>query len=301
LKQRAGTLAALSHEEVDVPRATGPTIARWQLGAQLKAMREQAKYTQADIAEELGCSESKIYKMESGDVGLNRGDLLVMLDRYGITDEARRTTILDLQKQGKERGWWSKFGQLPNNYSMYVGLESAATAVRNFELAVVPGLLQTEDYTRAVMSAAWPESPAEAERRVQLRIARQACLTEDPPLSFWAVIDEGALHRHTGGRATIKAQLDHLVEMSRRPNITVQVVPYGEGWHPGTLGSFSILEFPDEVHSPVAYVETVAGDAYLEREDEIRRVTLTYTHLHAAALSASKSRELIAAIARELA
>jgi transcriptional regulator with XRE-family HTH domain len=293
----------ISVEEVDVPRASGPTIARWQLGSQLKAMREAAKITQLQIADVLGCSESKIYKIESGDVGINRGDLLVMLDRYRVPeDDPRRETAFDLQKQGKQRGWWAKYGStIPNNYAMFVGLEGAATEVKNFELAVVPGLLQTENYARAITTAAFPDQPDEAERRVELRMARQACLTEDPPLKLWGVVDEGVLHRRTGGDDVMRAQLRHLVELSRRPNITIQVLPFSEGWHPGTTGSFQILEFPEEVHSPVAYIVSQAGDVYLEREDDMRRVTLTFTHLQTAALSQAKSRDLIAAIARDLA
>jgi transcriptional regulator with XRE-family HTH domain len=297
-----GTLTTYAFEEVDVPRASGPTISRWQLGSQLKAMRDAAKITQLQIAEVLGCSESKIYKIEAGDVGINRGDLLVMLDRYKVSeDDPRRETAFDLQKQGKQRGWWAKYGILPNNYAMYVGLEGAATEVKNFELAVVPGLLQIEDYARAIQAAALPDRPEDAERRVELRMARQVCLTEDPPLKFWAVVDESVLHRRTGGDDVMRAQLRHLMEIGKQPNITIQVLPYAEGWHPGTTGSFSILEFPEGVHSPVAYVESQAGDVYLEREDDMRRVTLTYTHLQTAALSASKSRDLIAATARELA
>jgi transcriptional regulator with XRE-family HTH domain len=289
-------------EEVDVARASGPTIARWQLGQQLKALRESVRITQQQIADVLGCSESKIYKIEAGDVGINRGDLLVMLGRYGVPeDDPRASTALDLQKQGKQRGWWSKYGTLPINYAMYVGLESAATEVKNFELAVVPGLLQTENYARAVIAAAWPDDEAEVSRRVELRIARQACLTEDPPLKFWAVVDEGVIRRRTGGDAIMYEQLNHLVKVGRQPNVTIQVLPFSEGHHPGTTGSFSVLEFPDGVHSPVAYVVSQAGDVYLEREDDMRRVTLTYTHLQTAALSVGKSRDLIAAIARDLA
>jgi transcriptional regulator with XRE-family HTH domain len=297
-----GTLSVITDEEVDVPRASGPTIARWQLGSQLKGMREAAKLTQLQIADVLGCSESKIYKIEAGDVGMNRGDLLVMLDRYRVPeDDPRRDTALDLQRQGKQRGWWAKYGNIPTNYAMFVGLEGAATEVRDFELAVVPGLLQTEDYARAIGSAAWPDQPDEVERRVELRMARQACLTEDPPLRFWGIVDEGVLHRRTGGDDVMHGQLRHLVELGRQPNITIQVLPFGEGWHPGTTGSFQILEFPEDVHSPVAFMETQAGDVYLEREDDLRRVTLTYTHLQTAALSQAKSRDLIAAIARNLA
>jgi transcriptional regulator with XRE-family HTH domain len=291
-----------SLQEADVPRPTGPTIARWQLGSQLKAMRETAKISQIQIAHVLACSESKIYKIEAGDVGINRGDLLVMLDQYKISaDDPQRPTALDLQSQGKQRGWWAKYGNLPTNYSIYVGLEGSATVVRNFELAVVPGLLQTEDYARAITSAAFPEQPEESERRVALRIARQVCLTEEPTLRFWCIIDEAVLHRPTGGTAVMRAQLRHLLELAKLPNVTIQVLPFSEGWHPGTDGSFSILGFPEGVHSPVAYIESQAGNVYLEREDDMRRVTLTYTHLQTAALSASKSHDLVAAFASQLA
>lgn len=291
----------LTIEEVHVPRASGPTIARWQLGSQLKHAREAAGLTQLQIADVLGCSESKIYKIESGDVGINRGDLLVMLDQYKVADGGQRETALDLQKQGKQRGWWAKYGTLPTNYSMYVGLEGAATEIRNFELAVVPGLLQTEDYARAVMTAAWPDEPSEVQRRVDLRMARQAALSEDPPLTFWGIVDEGVLHRQTGGAQVMRAQLQHLIDLGKRPKISIQVVPFSEGWHQGTVGSFSILEFPEAVHSPVAYVVSQAGDVYLEREDDMRRVTLNFSHLQSAALSTRKSQELIAAIASGLA
>ena len=172
---------------------------------------------------------------------------------------------------------------------------------KGFELAVVPGLLQTEDYARAITSAAWPDNPEESERRVALRMARQACLVEEPLLKFWGIVDEAVLHRRTGGDKVMQAQLRHLVELGKMPNVIQAVPPFSEGWHRGTFGSFSILDFPDGVHSPVAYVSSQAGDAYLEREDEMKRVTLTYTHLQTAALSASKSRELIAAIARTMA
>ncbi len=129
---------------------------------------------------------------------------------------------------------------------------------------------------------------------------RQKCLTDDPPLNYWSIVDEGVLRRETGSKEIMRRQLRHLLTMSELHNVTIQVLPYSEGWHPGTFGSFNILEFPEEVHSPVVYVETVAGDAYLERQDEVHRVNLTYTRLNVAALSANKSRELIAAIAKDL-
>lgn len=203
-------------------------------------------------------------------------------------------------RTGRQRGWWAKYGALPTNYSMYVGLEGAASEIRTFELAVVPGLLQTEEYARAISLGAFPDQPDEVTKRVDLRLARQACLTEEPLLRLWAVIDEGVVRRRTGGGAVIRDQLRHLVDMSKRPNITIQVLPFSEGWHPGTTGSFSVLDFPDGVHSPVAYVVSPAGEMYLEREDEVRRSTLAYTYLQTAALSAGKSRDLMATLAKEV-
>jgi transcriptional regulator with XRE-family HTH domain len=289
-------------EEEVVARPSGPTIARWQLGRQLRELRDQAHYSHAQIAEVLACSESKIYKIESGDVGVGRGDLLVMLDRYQVS-ESQRETMIDLQRQGKERGWWARFGQLPNPYAQYVGLESAASAVKNFELAVIPGLLQIEAYTRALLKRQGVlDTEEDIERRVLLRLARQRCLTEEPVLNFWTIIDEGALLRQVGGSEVMHDQLNHLNAMAKLPNVTVQVLPFSEGPHPGTLGSLAILEFPENDHSPVAYAETYAGGVYLESPEELRRVTLAYTHMQAAALSVTKSADLIAATnARRLA
>jgi hypothetical protein len=288
--------------EVQVPRTTGPTIARWQLARELRTLREAADLTPGQIADILGCSDWKIYKMESGDVGVGRPDLIAMLEHYGVKDEHVRSALLDLQKQGKERGWWSKFGQLPAPYGMYIGLESAAIEVKNFELAAIPGLLQTEEYARSMLAAqGLVRDPELIEKRVQVRIARQTRLTEEPRLNFWTIVDEGALRRQIGGRAVMRKQLDHLIEASEMPNVTIQVLPFAEGGHPGTLGSIAILEFPVDVHSPVAYVETFAGDAYMEKEDDLRRANMVFTHMHAAALSATKSVEYVAAVARDLA
>lgn len=287
--------------EFDVSRPTGPTIARWQMGRQLREMRDAVGLTHAQVAAILGCSDSKIYKIESGDVGVGKGDLMLMLDRYKVP-EPMRETMLDLQRQGKERGWWARFGQLPAAYSMYIGLESAAVALRNFELAVVPGLLQTEAYARAIITAQRRgDTPEEVQRRVQVRLARQACLRDDPVLSFWTILDEAVLRRRVGGTAVMVEQLHHLTEVATLPNVIIQVLPFAEGEHPGTLGSLAILEFPETVHSPVAYFETYAGDAYLEREEDLRRVISTYTHMQAAAASEKDSLKLIAAVARELA
>lgn len=235
----------------------------------------------------LGCSESKIRKIESGVVGVARMELLAVLDLYGVTAEAARASLLDLAGQGKQRGWWAGYGRLPNPYTLYLGLESAATAVRSFELAVVPGMFQTEEYARAVNAAALPGTPEEeVERRVKVRLARQEQrLVADNPLEYWAILDEAAVRRVMGGPAVMRAQLDRLLELGELPQVTVQILPFAHGGHAGTLGAFTILEFPDDIHSPVVYTEGMAGDVYLESAADLRRCYLAYSHLSAAALS----------------
>ncbi len=142
-------------------------------------------------------------------------------------------TMLDLQRRSKERGWWASFGALPDAHAAYVGLESGAKTVKNFELAVVPGLLQTEDYAQVIVSANRPDDPAEAHRRTALRVRRQEALTtNDDPLELWAIMDEAVLRRATGGPAVMRAQLRHLLDMTKLPNVNILVVPFAEGWHP---------------------------------------------------------------------
>lgn len=167
----------------------------------------------------LGCSESKIRKIESGVVGVARMELLAVLDLYGVTAEAARASLLDLAGQGKQRGWWAGYGRLPNTYTLYLGLESAATAVRTFELAVVPGMFQTEEHARAVNAAALPGTPEEeVERRVKVRLARQEQrLAADDPLEYWAILDEAAVCRVMGGPTVMRAQLDRLLELGELP------------------------------------------------------------------------------------
>ncbi|MGH3376951.1 MAG: helix-turn-helix domain-containing protein [Actinoallomurus sp.] len=285
-----------------MPKPIGPTIARWQLGKELQRLRTSADVVYDQVAEMLGCSESKVRKIESGVVGVARVELLAMLDLYGLDDNAARDALMDLAKQGKQRGWWVGYGRLPNPYTMYLGLESAATAVRSFQLAVVPGMLQTEGYARAVNAATLPgTSEEEVERRVKVRLARQEQqLTGEDPPEYWAILDEAAVRRVMGGPAVMRGQLDRLLELGELPQVTLQVLPFAHGGHAGTLGAFTVLEFPEDIHSPVVYTEGMVGDVYMESEADLRRCYLAYSHLSAAALSDKESRKLIKTISKEL-
>lgn len=287
--------------EDTMPKVVGPTIPRWQLGEEIGRLRRAADVTEAEVADKLGCSESKIRKVEAGYVGVNRAELLVMLDMFGVKDDHVRDALIELQKRGKERGWWSKFGMVPQQYATFLGLESSAKTIRIFEPLTVHGLFQTEAYARAIASTHTPGiATAEVERQVQIKLARQQRVLADPP-ELWLMLDEAALHRLVGGAEVMKAQLKHLVDLSKSAEwLTLQVVPYSHGGYPGQFGAFTMFEFEEEVHSPVVYVEGQAGSLYLEREADLRRCTLTYTHMTAAALSPPESAKLIAAVARSI-
>lgn len=283
-------------------RRNGPTIARWQLARHIRAMREKAGMTQKQVGELLGCTEWKVYKFEAGDSAVGRADLIVMLDKYGVEDEDLRETLFELQQIGKQKGWWAKFGKLPTAYSNYIGMETAATEIKSYQLATIPGLLQTEEYARALIRGqGLVTNETQITKRVQLRMARQDCLNEEQPVKLWAILDEGVLRREIGGKDVMRSQLQHLMAMNKRPNITIQVLPFAEGAHPGTFGSLVLMDFPPDARSPIAYVESLAGDVYMEKEDDLQRANMVFTHLHSAALSASKSTQFIAAIAKELA
>lgn len=279
-----------------MPRASGPTIARWQLGRQLKAAREAAKITQSEIADVLGCSESKIYKLEAGDVGINRGDLIVMLDRYGITDEQRRATIFDLQKQGKQRGWWAKYGQLPNNYSMYVGLESAAIEVKNFELAVVPGLLQTEEYARTILDNGLRD-PEEVERQLAIRMERQAKVLNrpDPPTCVF-ILDFAALRCPTPAMA--RNQLTRLLEEGERPRTFIHVIPEDVGMHPGRSGTFSLATL--EGGYVAGYMEDLFEGRVFTDNARVTSLDRLWHAVNAVALNVDQTRDLIKKVVNEL-
>ncbi|MFK3984455.1 helix-turn-helix domain-containing protein [Micromonospora sp. NPDC050397] len=282
--------------EAFMPKPIGPTIPRWQLGEQLSRLRDKARVPQAQIAERLGCSVSKIQKIEAGEVGMVRVELEAMLDTYNVADQEMRAELFSLQKLGKQRGWWSKFGGVPTPFATFLGIESAATRIRAFEPMVVHGLLQTEEYARSTAGtvALLPDGD-QRERQVRIRMERQQnVLTEEPP-EVWAIFDEAVLRREVGGPEVMARQLRHLLNLPT--SITVQVVPFRSGGYPGTLGAMTIFDFDERLHTPVVYVEAQAGNLYLEKEEDLRRCNLAYNHMSASALSKQESARLIATVA----
>jgi transcriptional regulator with XRE-family HTH domain len=283
-----------------MPKPIGPTIPRWQLGEQLARMRDAAGVSQAQIADRLGCSVSKVQKIEAGDVGIVRAELLLMLDVYGVSDAEVRDSFQELQRLGKQRGWWSTFGQVPAPFATFLGLESAATRIQVFEPMMVYGLLQTEDYARAIAETCDPGlTEDQIERQVKLRMERQQRVLDEDPPELWVILDEAVLYREVGGKDVMAAQLKHLAAMAKR--MTLQVVPLSHGGYPGVRGALTIFEFDERMHSPVVYVEGQAGNLYMEKAEDLRRCTVVYNHLTAAALSKQESVKLITAVARQYA
>lgn len=285
-------------EDEPMARPIGPTIPRWQLGEQLSALRERARVSQGQIADRLGCSVSKIQKIEAGEVGVVRAELEAMLASYNLTDDQLRTELFALQGLGKQRGWWSKFGAVPTPFATFLGIESAATTIRAYEPMVIHGLLQTEGYARAIAgTVALLTDDDQRERQVRIRMERQEKVFSDDPPEVWAILDEAVLRREIGGPAVMAAQLRHLLALP--PWVTVQVVPFGNGGYPGTRGAMTIFEFDERLHSPVVYVECQAGNLYLEKEDDLRRCNLAYNHMTASALSKQESVRLVEVVARQ--
>ncbi|MEV5765758.1 helix-turn-helix transcriptional regulator [Micromonospora sp. NPDC052213] len=267
-----------------------PTFVRFQLGAQLRRVREDANVTAEQAAEVIEVSASTLRRIEAGRVGIKGPALNALLDRYGVTDAELRDTLLSMAKSGKQRGWWARYGDLPSSYRQYIGLESAAEEVHNFETLVVPGLLQTADYARALTSAdAIERSPEAVERRVAVRMKRQELIASGK-LRLLAVLDEAVLRRQIGGAAVMADQLTALLDAAKRWNVTVQVIPFREGAHASMVSSFHILNFADGPR--VVYIEGITGDLYAEGED-VRRCTVVFNSLRAAALSPSDSTAMI--------
>jgi transcriptional regulator with XRE-family HTH domain len=277
---------------------SGATVRHRRLAAQLRQMREAAGMTQEDVAERTGKDRSTLYRLESALQRPQRSTLIQLMDIYGVEDP-HRGELLTLLKESAQRGWVQPYrSELPEVYSDYIGFEDEARSISNYESLFVPGLLQTEDYARAVIKGTLPHATTEeVENRLSARMARQTLLTRNDPPRLWAIMDEAAARRQVGGRKIMAAQLGKLREAASLPNVTIQVIPFEAGAHPGMHGSFIALDFPDPADQSIVYVESMAGDLFLEEETEISRYIVVFEHLRAAALRPDESLSLLAAVA----
>jgi transcriptional regulator with XRE-family HTH domain len=271
-----------------------PTLRGRRLAVELMRRREASGLSREEAARRLEWSTSTIFRIETGRNRPQPGNVRVLLDLYGVTG-AERDGLIQLAREARQPGWWHSFRDvLPNPYEVYIGLEGGAASIRNFEPVVVPGLLQTEEYARAMFKGGPRELDRDdIERRVEVRLARQQILTRDDRPRLWAVIDEAVIHRLVGDPAVMRAQLGHLIDTAEQGKTTVQVVPYRAGAHAGTTGPFVILDFPEPADPSVVYVETLAGDIYLEERADVNRYTIAFDRLLAAALHPDDSVRLL--------
>jgi transcriptional regulator with XRE-family HTH domain len=278
-----------------------PTVRRRRLGMELRRLREASGLMIEDVAKHLECSMSRVSRIETGKSVARIRDVRDMLDLYEVGDEAQREQLLTLAKDAQQRGWWTEYESvLSAGLDTYVGLEASAASLRTFQTHLVPGLLQTEEYARALIKVGRPtESPANIDRMISLRQRRQAMLADDGTLDLWAVLDEAVLRRPIGGVTVMRAQLARLLEAGELPSVTIQVLPFTRGAHPGLGGAFTIIGFPDPTDLDVVYVDSPAGNIFLEKDRDVRRHTTWFDHLRAAALPPDESADFIAAVADE--
>jgi transcriptional regulator with XRE-family HTH domain len=285
--------------EVEMPVRQGPTVRRRRLGAELRRLREEADLTIERVAKALECSDSKISRIETGQVSASPRDVRDMLALYGVGSE-QREALVQIAREARQLGWWHTYGDVPV-VPAYIALEEAAASIETYEALLVPSLFQDVGYARAVVRAVRPDlAPEEVERRVALRMARQEALRgrADPP-ALRVVLDEAVLRRPVGGREVMRQQLRQLGRAAALPNVTLQVLPFPRGEHAGMDGAFTILSFPGQAEPDVVVLDSTTSDLYLEGKEELRRYRRVFELLRAAALTPEESRAFLAALQRE--
>ncbi|WP_433085695.1 helix-turn-helix domain-containing protein [Dactylosporangium sp. CA-052675] len=242
------------------------------LGAHLRRLREAQGVTREDAGWEIRSSESKISRMELGRVGFKERDVADLLSLYGVDDPEERSRLLALARDANNPGWWHRFGDvLPSWFHSYLGLEAAAALIRTYEVQFVPGLLQTQEYARAVVLLGHGRAKEdEIERRVELRMQRQQILHRPDPPKLWMVVDEAALRRPIGGTEVMRGQIEALLEINNTlPNVRLQVIPFNAGGHAAAGGAFTLLRFPDDDLPDVVYIEQLTSALYLDKRDDV--------------------------------
>lgn len=276
----------------------GPTALRIALGTHLRRLRESSHITPTQAADAIRATPSKISRLERGRTTARQRDVADLLSLYGITGYAEREQLLELVRQASAPGWWQQYSDvLPRWFEAYVGLEKAASIIRNYEVQFVQGLLQTEDYARAVIVISNAHAPAEEiDRRVSLRMKRQELLTQPGAPEFWAVLDEAALRRSPGGPTVMRAQLEHLLQLTELPNVTLQIAPFDAGPHAAAGGPFSILRFPEPDLPDVVFLEQLDSAVYLDQPDNVLNYVTIMDQLCVQAATDTTSRDMIRAL-----
>jgi len=271
------------------------------LAAELRRLRKVADLTREDVSDRTGINNATLYRIETARARPQMRTLTSLLNLYEV-DQEQREYLTGLCREATTQGWLRPYhSELPEEYTAYISFEDEAQTARNYESLFMPGLLQTEDYARAVIRGVLPSATDdEVEDRVRARMERQGVLTKATPLKLWAVVDEAALRRVVGGSEVMRGQLDHLANIVKAPNVTLQVISVEAGAHPGMPGQFIVLDFADAVDTDLIYIDSMAGDLFLESDADIARYRAVFDHLVAVALSPNDSAALVAEIASKL-
>jgi len=271
------------------------------LGSQLRRLRESAGISRADAGYRIRGSDSKMSRLELGRVGFKERDVVDLLKFYGVEDPDEHQKFLGLVKLTNQPGWWRRYNDLmPKWFEDFVGLEEAASLIQAYELQFVPGLMQTEDYARAIVSRGQTGTVSrEVDRRVALRMQRQKVLFGPQSPRLWAVIDESVLHRPLGGRDVLVKQIEQILELTAQPHISLQIVPYGLSGC-AAESSFTLLRFAEPELPNIAYIEHLVGALYLERADEVETYSRAMDRLAVAAETPVRSRQMLSRMRTEI-
>jgi len=289
--------AVESAQSLFAARSAGPTVQRLVLGGHLRQLRERSGITTEQAAAAIRGSHSKISRMEHGRVGFKDRDISDLLTLYGVTIGEERDALLKLAREANTPGWWQGYSDiLPHWLEPYFGLEAAASFIRNYELQFVPGLLQTENYARALIRLGNAPAEDDVVRRVEARLSRQQILLRESPPRLWAVMDEGALRRPIGGRTVMRDQVRHLIELCDHPFVTLQILPFHSGAHPAMGGPFTILRFSEPDLRDVVYIEQLTSALYLDKPTEVDSYLEVMEQLCLQAEPAVKTTQLLNSI-----
>lgn len=264
-----------------------PTVRRRRIARELRHLRERAGMNLEQAARQLDMSKSNLSRIENAQIGIKPRDVRAALALYQVTGTDAEA-LIDIARGAQQRGWWQNYSDvLPVWFEFYVGLEAEAAAVWTYEAETVPGLMQTEDYARAVYRLTAGEE--DLDRKVAARIRRQEVLHRENPVELSAVLNEAVLLRSVGGPEVMSRQLDHLADLSELPNVTIQVLPFSVGGHPAMTTPYVIISFPDAADEPVVYLENLTNGQALEEQDHVRGYTLVHERLRKMALAPDES------------
>jgi transcriptional regulator with XRE-family HTH domain len=285
-----------------LPSHPRPTVRRRRLGSELKRLREHAGVKMEDAAERIGGDKSKISRQENGRQGISKLEIEALLDLYAVQDHKLRTTLTTLAREGRRKSRWAHYSDiLSERFQEQLSIESDAVRIHLFQPLLVPGLLQTREYAeesiRGVEKSATDE---QIESYVSVRMTRQEILHDTSAPQVVCLLDEAVLRRTVGGPAVMAPQFQKLIEVNNPPRLTIQVIPFGQGWHAGLDGAFSVFTYPDPMDLDVVRVEYLDGALYLEENGPVERYQLAFDQLRASALPSRQSMDLISQAARDL-